>query len=183
LATFAVAGASLLTPAAAASQGTDARLQGTFALTGRVTVAVAVPGEHRGQTVSRRWTFTPACSAPVCATVRLRRQRAGGTDKLVLHRRSAGYYSGAGRFYAPLNCGGQIVRQGETVPFTVTVRITATTPSPGGPIASRLRATYTNRKRLNRTNCVLPPSRDAAAYHGQLSSQSQSISPLRPASA
>jgi hypothetical protein len=156
---------------AAASGAQDARLQGTFALTGRITTAVKVPGEHRGQTISRLWTFTPACSASSCATVRLARRRAGGTDRLSLHRRTPGYYTGAGRFYAPLSCAGVIEQRGEVVPFTITVRITATAPSPSGVVATRIRATYTNRKRTNLTDCVLPPSHDAASYHGSLSSQ------------
>src|SRR5438105_2057910 len=172
LAAMAVAAVPLAAPTAAASATGDARLQGTFALAGRVTAAVNVPGEHGGQTISRLWKFTPACSAPVCATVRLTRQRVGGTDKLALRRRRPGYYSGSGRFYAPLNCAGVIHQRGETVPFTITVQITATTASATGLIATRIRATYTNRKRNNLTNCVLPPSHDAAVYHGPLSSQS-----------
>ena len=108
----------------------------------------------------------------MCATVRLTRQRAGGTDELALHRRRPGYYSGSGRFYAPLNCAGVIHQRGEAVPFTITAQITATTASASGRIASRIRTTYTNRKRINLTPCVLPPAHDAAVYHGSLSSQS-----------
>jgi hypothetical protein len=39
----------------------------------------------------------------------------------VLHIVSADEYAGAGTFYAPLRCGKRTVRNGESVPFTITV--------------------------------------------------------------
>jgi hypothetical protein len=169
---FATAAIALLAPAASAAQPIDEQLQGTFALSGRVTVAAGVHGEHVGQAVSRTWTFTPVCSIGVCARVRLVRQRAGGTDTLKLHRHGTGNYVGSGRFYAPLQCGGRVYQRGEAVPFTVTVRITAATQTTAGPVASAIKATYTNLTRTNLTPCVVLPSHDAAVYSGVLSSQS-----------
>ncbi len=90
--------------AAAAAQNGAARLEGTFALSGRVTVAVHIKAEHRGQHVARVWSFTPLCPTGACADVLLTRQRAGGTDTLTLHSVSPGNYRGQSAFAAPLGC-------------------------------------------------------------------------------
>ncbi len=137
-------------------------------MSGRVTVAIHVGGERRGQRVSRRWTFAPFCAAGQCARITLTRSRAGGTDTLVLHRQSPGHYRGTGRFYAPLNCAGTLHPRGESVPFTITVRITRATRSSSGPVATSIAATYKNRSRTNLTPCVRLPSHDAAIYAGAL---------------
>lgn len=170
LAIVAVVGWVLLAAVPASSQPVAARLAGTFDLTGRVTAAFHVAGETRGQKVSRTWTFTPRCAAGPCAKVMLARQRARGTDTLKLHQTTPGSYTGTGSFYAPLQCANRIYNRGEHVPFTITVRITATTSSAGGVYATAISATYTNRQRINLTPCVMPPSHDAATYKGTLSS-------------
>jgi hypothetical protein len=143
----------------------SARLQGTFLLTGRVTVAVDVRGEHVGQKLRRRWSFAPQCTAGQCAEVQLTRQRGGGVDRLSLQRRRPGYYSGSGSFYAALRCGRRTLRKGELVPFTISVQITAANAA---GLASRVTATYKNPKRINLTRCVTPLIHDAARYRGQL---------------
>ncbi len=143
-----------------------ARLQGSYALTGRITTARNVRGEHSGQTVLRTWTFTPLCPTGSCQQIGLTRQRAGGSDYVVLNLTAADQYSGTGLFYAPLRCGGRTVRRGESVPFSVTVEITDATSEAGGPVATAIDSTYTNRTRHNRTRCVAPPSHDAATYSG-----------------
>lgn len=96
------------------------------------------------------------------------RQRAGGTDRLVLHQTAPGRYRGRGRFYAPLMCGSRIYPKGESVPFTIRVEITATNTVFGLLIATRLHATYTNKSRKNLTRCVAVPGHDAAVYDGQI---------------
>jgi hypothetical protein len=133
------------------------QLQGTFQMTGTVTVATNVRGEHVGQVVHRTWTFTPSCSAAPCATVILVRQRANGTDRLRLHKDGPHFYTGTGRFYAPLRCTGRVYRPGQAVPFTITVHVTAT---------GQLRATYLNRARINLTPCIGALGHDAARYTG-----------------
>lgn len=163
-------------PAAAGAQNGAARLEGTFALSGRVTVAVHIKGEHRGQHVVRVWSFTPLCPSGACPYVVLTRQRAGGTDTLTLSRVAPGYYRGQSAFAAPLGCGGQPQPSGEMVRFTITVRITATSSSADGLIASHIKARYTNRVRLNSTPCVFPPSHDAAVYRGTLTSTAPTAS-------
>jgi hypothetical protein len=160
-------------PAASAQTApvSAARLQGTFELAGRITTAVNVLGERRGQTFDRTWTFTPQCAAGPCSSVMLSRPRAGGTDTLILTERSPGQYAGSARFYAPLRCSGRLYPQGQTVPFTVTVTITtAIIDSGGAVVVGRINATYTNRGRSNLTPCVEPPSHDAATYHGHITS-------------
>jgi hypothetical protein len=156
--------------AAAARRGspTRARLQGSFLLAGRVTAAKNISGEHVGQNVARTWTFNSRCRTGECATVSLVRTRTGGRDALVLHRKSPGYYTGSGSFYAPLRCGSHTWPRGETVPFTVTVRVSAAAMVGRVDLATRVSAVYTNRSRGNRTPCVAVLGHDAATYHGRL---------------
>jgi hypothetical protein len=169
LAVIAVAAA----PAAAAVTTSTAaraglRLAGTFALAGRVTAAVGVPGERRGMTVLRQWTFQPTCPAGSCRQLILTRPRAGGVDRVLLRRVSSTLYTGRGRFTAPVSCAGATAPAGERVEFVVTVRIAAAVPTPAGPLASRVRATYESTARRNLTRCVAAFGRDAARYHGHL---------------
>lgn len=166
--------ASLAVAPAASAQTAPvaaARLQGSFLLAGRITTAVNVAGEHRGQTFGRTWTFTPQCATGPCTSVTLTRPRAGGTDTIVLTEKEPGSYAGSGQFYAPLRCAGRLYPQGESVPFGVSVTITtAIVAADGSVVAGRVNATYTNRARTNLTPCVEPPSHDAASYHGHLTS-------------
>ncbi len=146
-----------------------ARLQGQFLLAGRVTKANNVPGEHKGQTVSRTWTFASRCpTGGPCPAVDLTRPRQAGTDQLVLALTKPGTYKGFGSFYAPLRCGGRIYRRGALVPFTVTVTVSAAAATRLGVLATRVNATYTNRTRINRTRCVAGLGSDGAKYHGHL---------------
>ena len=145
-----------------------ARLQGSFQLAGRVTAAQAVRGERVGQSVSRVWSFTSSCPSGQCAKVALVRSRPGGSDSLVLHRTAPGRYGGSGSFFLPLRCAGRVYPQGEKVPFTVTVRITLAVPFGSENVATRVSATYVNRRRINRTPCVGVLGHDAASYHGHI---------------
>ena len=155
-------------PLPPAASPAAARLAGPFALTGRVTVATNVPGEHAGQRVQRRWTFTPLCPAGACRRVALLRTRASGEDQLILHATAPGAYAGNGSFTAPLRCGRQTYGEGERVPFKITVRVTEAAVLGGVAIATRVRATYTNTSRINLTRCVGVLGHDAATYQGQL---------------
>jgi hypothetical protein len=156
-------------PARAQSPLADtARLQGQFELTGRITVAKRIRGEHVGETAFRTWTFSPLCAAGPCQTVALARRRQAGTDTLVLHLVSADRYSGRGRFYVPLRCGRRTIRHGESVPFRIGVHITAAALDGGVPVATQLTASYVSRKRKNLTRCVARPGHDAAVYTGTL---------------
>lgn len=145
-----------------------ARLQGVFAMNGTITRAVGVPDERRGQAVQRLWNFTALCQTGACAAVQLLRPHEGGADRILLKRRGPGLYKGVGSFIAPASCRGVSYRKGMLVPFTISVRITAFGVL--GPLVqvTRLRATYTNRKRINLTRCVAAPSSDAADYGGGL---------------
>jgi hypothetical protein len=148
----------------------QARLSGTFVLAGRITTAVRVPGERPGQTVLRNWTFTPQCANGVCAQIGLARQRGPNTDNLLLDHTGPATYSGSGSFFAALKCGTRTYTLGARVPFTVTVTITAAVRSSIGVLATRVSATYTNRRRINRTPCVGVLGHDAATYHGHVAS-------------
>jgi hypothetical protein len=147
-----------------------ARLEGVFMLSGRVTVADNVRGEHVRERVRRVWAFWPLCPAGSCARVELVRTRAGGVDKLILDRRAPAYYVGTGRFYAPLRCANRVYRKGEAVRFKITVRVTAAEIFGTTVLARHVRAFYTNRGRRNLTPCVAAPSHDAAVYRGTVAS-------------
>jgi hypothetical protein len=162
--------ASVTGAGAAAAQPpapTQSRLEGTFQLTGQVTVAHHVRGEHVGEFVRRTWTFTPLCVSGPCAQVRLFRGRADATDTLILSQRSPGVYAGTGRFFAPLKCAGQVYATGEEVPFQIKLHVTATATAPDGTtVATQIAATYVNKSRLNLTRCVIVLGHDAARYTG-----------------
>jgi hypothetical protein len=167
-----MAGAILVLPAAASAASAppfpDARLQGTFQLAGRVTAAHAVNGERVGQTLARVWSFNSTCPSGQCAQVGLVRSRGAASDSLTLRRTGAGRYTGNGSFSLPLWCAGRLYPQGEKVPFTINVRITLAVPSGDQSVATRVSATYVNRRRINRTPCVAALGHDAASYHGHL---------------
>lgn len=170
--------AALALPASAAAAATltasplpspaAARLQGVFVLAGHVTIAENIRGEHRGQNVGRTWAFTSPCALGPCPIVTLVRARAGGHDTIELHLRAPGYYKGSGSFFSPLRCGRRTYRKGESVPFTITVRVTGAFVSAGILLAAQVRASYDNRARTNLTPCVVAPGHDAATYHGHL---------------
>jgi hypothetical protein len=145
-----------------------ARLDGRFLLAGRITEAINVRGEHNGETVSRIWTFASTCAKGPCATLDLTRSRQTGTDRIVLRLMKRGSYKGSASFYAPLRCGSRTYNRGELVPFTVTVTISAAVRTSLGIFATRVTATYSNQRRINRTRCVTTPGSDAANYHGHL---------------
>jgi hypothetical protein len=170
----ALAAASLASAAgAAAASGQppptplQSRLAGTYQMTGRVTAAQFVRGEHVGEVVQRMWTFTPLCVTGPCRRVQLFRGRRTATDTLILAETSPGQYSGTGRFFAPLECAGKVYSTGEEVPFQIKVTVTATTTAPDGTVlAQRITATYVNQSRLNLTPCVIVLGHDAARYTG-----------------
>ncbi len=165
--------AACLAPAVGRAASSDpllglARLQGTFTLAGRVTAAQGIRGEHRGERIARNWGFTPGCPTGACPTIFLLRLRPGAIDAVLLHRRSPGLYAGGGKFFAPLRCGRRTFAHGESVPFTITVQVTAATATSGGVMATRVNATMISARRSNLTPCVVAPAHEAAAYHGHL---------------
>jgi hypothetical protein len=164
----AIAMVALAPAAAGAAPVTSARLQGTFELAGRVTVAYNVGGERAGQSVDRIWTFRSTCSVGQCPTVSLVRARANASDVLVLYRRGPGRYSGRSSFFSPLSCAGRVYPRGQRVPFTIAVRIALAEPVGAATVATRVTASYENRRRINRTPCVAALGHDAARYHGHL---------------
>lgn len=153
--------------AAVSPEIATARLQGDYAVSGVVTRAVGVAGEHRGQRVRRTWNFISPCPIGACPLLGLHRQRAGGTDPLFLRQVSPGTYTGAGVFAAPLRCHGRLYRRGSDVPYTITLTVTTAAPQPDGSVlATGFSAAYRNRGRVGHTRCYSPPSYDSARYLG-----------------
>ncbi len=145
----------------------DGRLQGSFALDGRVTVAHNVRDERAGHLLKRRWYFTSSCASGPCDTVSVRRARSGsGADRLTLTRRSPGLYSGPGVFYQALSCHHHRYPHGGRVPFVITVRVASTATVQGAPFATTIRSTYVNARRENLTRCSGFLGHDAARYAG-----------------
>jgi hypothetical protein len=154
-----------------ASASIDARLQGTFAMSGRITVADHVFGERAGQHVSRIWTFVP-CQVDICKRVTLTRQRSARRilDTIVLRRRGPGYYVGRGRFWVALSCQGVVIPHGGVAFETISMRITQVQLVAGTKYATAIRAHYVNPMRKNLTSCPGGIGHDAAKYTGKLSS-------------
>jgi PKD domain len=146
----------------------DARIAATFLMHGRIVTAVRVRGERRGQSVTRRWTFTGvSCPGRVCARLTLRRQRSANRyDRVTLSRVGVGSYAGRGRFTSALRCRGRRYPRGLVVPYNVRVQVRQVVAIEGIPFASRLSAVYINRRRIDRTRCPIGPSHDAARYTG-----------------
>jgi PKD repeat protein len=146
----------------------DARISTTYVMHGRIVTAVRVRGEHRGQSITRRWIFTGmGCTGSVCLRLRLRRQRSAHRfDRLTLSRVGVGSYAGRGRFTSALRCRGRRYPHALVVPYTVTVQVTQVAPVEGIAFAGQLSAAYTNRRRIDHTRCPLGPSHDAAQYTG-----------------
>jgi hypothetical protein len=157
-------GSAAFASGAGAQASPAALLQGTFLMSGKVTVAHNVRGERVGDVVTRNWTFTPQCPTAPCPTVQLVRQRATGSDMLTLRQTPSGSYAGTGSFYAALRCSGRVYPRGELIPFKITVRVTEST----GTVASAISATYVNRARRNLTPCIGVLGHDSARYEGQL---------------
>ncbi len=149
----------------------DARISAAFVMHGRIVTAVRVPGEHRGQRITRQWTFTGQdCVGNTCRRLLLTRQRSANQfDHLVLARTGVGRYAGGGRFYAALECKGAIYPQGQAASYRVTVSVTHAVAIQGARFATALTATYTNGRRTDRTICPTGPSHDAATYSGTAS--------------
>jgi hypothetical protein len=144
-----------------------ARLQGRFIAVGTVLSAVNVPGESRGQHVTRTWSFVPLCPTGACATVRLTRQRGTNAhDTLRLRRQRPGYYKGTGTFTVPVRCAGRIYRNGERAHFTITLTVTSAVASGATAVATGFTATYRNPSRTGLTPCYSAPSYDSAHYVG-----------------
>lgn len=167
-----LAALALLASATPAAAAIDARLQGTFAMQGKLTVVDHVYGEYRGEQVTRTWTFLPGCSTGVCQTVTLQRDRSGRhlIDTVVLQRQAPGVYVGHGRFAVALYCAGRVRPHGGLALETITVKITQIQTVAGVPYATAVTASYVNPKRLNLTRCPGGIGHDAAVYTGQLSS-------------
>jgi PKD repeat protein len=146
----------------------DARVISAFVMHGRIVAAVRVAGEHPGEAITRHWTFAGrSCAGSVCRQLSLRRERSAHRfDRLTLGRVGVGRYAGSGRFFAALRCQGRLYRRGEVVPYGITVDVSQAVAIQGVQFARRLTATYTNRRRTDRTRCPIGPSHDAATYAG-----------------
>ena len=135
-------GAAMLlaaTGAARAAGVADARINATYLMHGRIVTAVRVRGEHRGQSITRRWTFAGSgCAGSLCRRLSLRRQRSAHRfDRLTLSRVGIGSYVGSGRFSSALRCRGRVYPHGLVVPYTIRVHVTQVvrsraSPSPAG---------------------------------------------------
>jgi X-X-X-Leu-X-X-Gly heptad repeat protein len=155
---------------ASASGATPARLRGTFAMQGKITVADDVRGEHVGQRVQRSWTFYPQCRHGACKQVVLKRRRSarGILDTVTLNRKSPGVYRGRGRFWMALKCKGKVVHHAGVAAERITVRVTRTALEGDTRIATGISASYFNPYRHQYTRCPGVIGHDSATYAGQL---------------
>jgi len=163
---------AIIAGAVPASAAINARLQGTFTMHGRLTVVDNIFNEHRGQLVTRTWSFTPSCANGACRAVTLTRQRSGQLipNTLLLKRHGPGLYVGHGTFWVALSCGGRVRPHGGLAYETITVRITGVQTARGVTYATGIHARYVNPTRKNLTGCPGGIGHDAATYAGQLAS-------------
>jgi hypothetical protein len=174
----AVAGAELVAALAApADSGASgaagakfARLQGSFAMRGRITAGGGVPGERPGKRVRRTWKLSPTCASGQCRRERLVRHRGRVLQRLTLSRVAHGRYRVRSAFYGPLRCGGRIYQSGEQVVFVISVRVRRAVRIQQRLFATRITASYRAVSAINHTPCVAFLGRDAAVYTGHLSS-------------
>jgi hypothetical protein len=141
---------------------------GVFTMNARVTQAVNVRGERRGQRLRRTWTVRPQnCTGAICGQLVLDRERSAGRhDTLTLFRIGAGVYAGHGAFDVALRCRGTVYPQGAHAPYRIALHIRSFRLVQGIPFARSIKATYSNRFRRNTTPCRLGASHDAARYRG-----------------
>ncbi|MEA2435715.1 MAG: hypothetical protein QOF65_271 [Thermoleophilaceae bacterium] len=151
--------------------GAAARLQGTWAMSGTVTRADNVRGEHKGQKLKRTWTFTSSCASGACSSVRLKRERASKHFDTITLKRSASTYAGSGKFYVRLKCNGRTYNRGGIAYYTIRVTPTKTRTVQSKAFATRVKASYNNTKRVNKTPCAGSIGRDAGSYTGKLTSE------------
>jgi hypothetical protein len=136
---------------------------------GRITTAVRVRGERRGQRITRIWVFIGhSCGARFCGALTLVRQRGQGSanSTITLRHLSGGSYGGQGSFRSGLRCLGRSYPRGLLVPYRITVRVLQSAEVQGIMFARRISASYVNRRRIDQTKCPLGPSHDAARYIG-----------------
>jgi len=163
---LAPAGAVAGTGGTSPGGGSGARLQGTWAMSGKVTRANGVRGERKGQKLTRHWTFTSSCASGPCSTVALRRERSNKQfDKLTL-KRSGSSYAGSGKFYVRLKCNGRTYNRGGIAYYTIRLSATKTRTVQNTAFATRISASYNNTKRVNKTPCGGSIGRDAGTYSG-----------------
>jgi hypothetical protein len=147
------------------------RIDGKFAMNGRITRAVNVRGERRGQQIRRSWVITPIdckLGPAACPRLQLVRRRANGQRlRIVLRRHAHGAYRGSGVFFVPLRCRQRVYRHGSRVRYLITLRATSSVRFGQVALATRLRASYFNGSRRDLTPCPLGPSHDAALYTGR----------------
>jgi hypothetical protein len=140
-------------------------------MSARITTAVNVGGERRGERVNRTWVLVPLGCRGLpgpCPRLRLFRRRTGGVPlTLVLHRTASGSYRGSAAFFVPLGCGGRTYRHGSRAPYRISLRVTAAQMVDGVAFATAVKAFYFNPSRSDRTPCPLGPSHDAAWYAGR----------------
>lgn len=157
-------------PAATTAAGAkSARLQGVFAMRGRIT-ARAAPGERVGKRILRTWRFSPRCPSGQCRREELVRQRGRARERLTLGRVSKGHYKGRSAFFGALRCGGRIYGRGEQVVFVISVRVRGAARIQQHLFATRITASYRAVSAINHTPCVAFLGRDAAVYSGRLAS-------------
>jgi PKD repeat protein len=151
--------------------GSAARLQGAWTMSGKVTRADGVRGEHKGQRVKRKWTFTSSCASGACSKVSLRRERSNKqSDKLTLKRSGSAGYTGKGKFYVRLKCNRRTYNRGGIAYYTIRLSVTKSRTVQSKRFATAISASYNNTKRVNKTPCGGSIGRDAGTYTGKLTS-------------
>jgi hypothetical protein len=167
----ALAATSIAMSAATATADTG-RLVGTFRMEGRITKAVGVRGEHKGQKLTRSWSIGSPCLGPAtCPAITVDRLRgAGHHAPVTIRRRAEDVWLGNGAYTFPLRCEGRRYPKGGLAPYTLRIKIIAVQLVQDVPFATAISANYVSKARINRTRCAGGFGSDAAQYTGFLAS-------------
>ena len=97
----------LLTSSAFASHGGDGRVEGPYAVEGKVKDASGVFRDQEGDRIRRTWFFSPACAAGPCDTTLYRETQNGSYIRSLLSRRESGRYKGDEEVNGECGSGGE----------------------------------------------------------------------------
>ena len=163
-----------LTGATASAAPNTSRLEGSFAVKGKITKSVRIEGEKKGQTFSRRWSFEPTCAAGVCNKIRMTRTlKDGSTQKLDL-KWNGKQYSVTKNVTQDAKCGSKTRKRGLKSKMVLTVKVTKTTERKGVPVAIQLKGA------VNVVHVMTCPGGVVKGYHVSAATGERTDAPAAP---
>jgi hypothetical protein len=153
---------ALATTASAAQDQATTRLEGTWKVAMRFTVAEGLRDRVVGQRVLETWRFRPRCARGACHVELVR------AGRKVLLRRSRSRYAGTAAFVGSVTCNGQTYATGTSYVENWIVRVVRSASGPRGRRAIRIAGVGVTAGRSNDSASCDPPvvSRESVALSG-----------------